>query len=45
MMQSENSILRKQMANEEASQLQNLVAKEIASMSNEDLKQKVIKLA
>ena len=45
MMQSENSILRKQMAGEEASQLQNLVAKEIASMSNEDLKHKVIKLA
>lgn len=33
------------MAGEEASQLQNLVAKEIASMSNEDLKHKVIKLA
>ena len=45
MMQSENAILRKQMANEEASQLQNLVAKEIASMSNEELKLKVIKLA
>ena len=45
MMQSENSILRKQMAGEEASQLQNLVAKEIASMSNEELKHKVIKLA
>lgn len=45
MMQSENAILRKQMAGEEASQLQNLVAKEIASMSNEDLKHKVIKLA
>ena len=45
MMQSENAILRKQMANEEASQLQNLVAKEIASMSNEELKHKVIKLA
>lgn len=45
MMQSENTILRKQQASEEASQLQNLVAKEIASMSNEDLKQKVIKLA
>ena len=45
MMQSENSILRKQQAGEEASQIQNLVAKEIASMSNEDLKHKVIKLA
>ena len=45
MMQSENTILRKQMASDEASQLQNLVAKEIASMSNEDLKVKVIKLA
>jgi len=33
------------MAGEEASQLQNLVAKEIASMSNEELKHKVIKLA
>lgn len=33
------------MASEEASQLQNLVAKEISSMSNEDLKRKVIKLA
>ena len=33
------------MAVEEASQLQNLVAKEIASMSNEELKHKVIKLA
>jgi hypothetical protein len=45
MLQSENSILRKNMAGEEASQLVNLVAKEIASMSNEDLKHKVIKLA
>jgi hypothetical protein len=45
MMQSENTILRKNMANEEVSQLQNLVSKEIASMSNEDLKIKVIKLA
>lgn len=45
MMQSENAILRKQMAGEEASQLVTLVAKEIASMSNEDLKHKVIKLA
>ena len=45
MMQSENTILRKNMANEEVSQLQNLVSKEIASMSNEDLKVKVIKLA
>ena len=33
------------MAQEEASQLGNLVAKEIAGMSNEDLKNKVIKLA
>ena len=33
------------MASEEVSQLQNLVSKEIASMSNEDLKIKVIKLA
>lgn len=45
MMQSENAILRSQMAQEEASQLGNLVAKEIAGMSNEDLKNKVIKLA
>lgn len=45
MMQSENAIIRKQMAGEEASQLVNLVAKEIAGMSNEDLKHKVIKLA
>jgi len=45
MMQSENSILRKQMAGEEATQLVNLVAKEISNMSAEDLKQKVIRLA
>lgn len=45
MMQSENTILRKNMASDEVSQLQNLVSKEIASMSNEDLKVKVIKLA
>ena len=45
MMQSENAILRTQQAQEEASQIGNLVAKEIAGMSNEDLKHKVIKLA
>lgn len=45
MMQSENAILRKNLAAEEASQLSNLVSKEIASMSVEELKHKVIKLA
>lgn len=45
MMQSENTILRKNMAAEEASQLQNLVMKEISMMSQEELKGKVIKLA
>ena len=45
MMQNENAILRKQMAHEEASQLKDLVAKELQGMSQDDLRGKVIKLA
>jgi len=45
MLQSENAILRKQMGNEEEILLQNLVAKEISHMTNEELKSKIIKLA
>ena len=45
MMQSENAILRKNLASEEASQLQSLVSMEIAAMNPEELKAKVIKLS
>lgn len=45
MLQSENAILRKKLGDEEAVELQNLVAKEISYMTNEELKGKIIKLA
>lgn len=45
MLQSENAILRKKMGDEETIELQNLVAREISHMSNEELKGKIIKLA
>lgn len=45
MLQSENAILRRKMGEEETIELQNLVAKEISYMTNEELKSKIIKLA
>jgi hypothetical protein len=45
MLQSENAILRRKMGDEETIELQNLVAKEISYMTNEELKAKIIKLA
>ncbi len=45
MLQSETAILRKKMGDEEQIELQNLVAKEISHMTNEELKAKIIKLA
>mmetsp|Transcript_1286 Transcript_1286/g.806 ORF Transcript_1286/g.806 Transcript_1286/m.806 type:complete len:101 (+) Transcript_1286:557-859(+) len=45
MLQSENGILRKKMGDEETIELQNLVAKEISHMTNEELKSKIVKLA
>ena len=45
MLQSENAILRRKMGEEETIELQNLVAKEISHMTNEELKSKIIKLA
>ena len=45
MLQSEAQILRNRAGDQEAAQLSTLVAKEIAGMSNEDLKNKIIKLA
>ena len=45
MLQSENGILRKKMGDEETIELQNLVAKEISHMTNEELKGKIVKLA
>lgn len=45
MLQSENGILRRKMGEEETIELQNLVAKEISYMTNEELKSKIIKLA
>jgi hypothetical protein len=45
MLQSENAILRRKMGEEETVELQNLVAKEISYMTNEELKGKIVKLA
>jgi hypothetical protein len=45
MLQSENGILRKKMGDEETIELQNLVAKEVSHMTNEELKGKIIKIA
>jgi predicted metal-binding transcription factor (methanogenesis marker protein 9) len=45
MLQSENAILRKKMGDEETIELQNLVAKEISHMTNEELKSKIVKIA
>ena len=45
MLQSENAILRRKLGEEETIELQNLVAKEISHMTNEELKGKIIKLA
>ena len=45
MLQNENTILRRQMGSEETAELSSLVAKEISNMSNDELKQKVIKIA
>ena len=45
MLQSEASILRNKLGEQETAELSNLVSKEISGMSNEELKQKIVKLA
>ena len=45
MLQSEESILRNKLGEQETAELSTLVSKEIAGMSNEELKQKIVKLA
>jgi hypothetical protein len=45
MLQSEAQILRSKSGESEAAELSGLVAKEISMMSNEDLKNKIVKLA
>ena len=45
MLQSENGILRRKLGEEETVELQNLVAKEISHMTNEELKAKIVKIA
>ena len=45
MLQSEAQILRSKLGEQETAELSNLVSKEIAGMSNEELKSKIVKLA
>jgi len=45
MLQSEASILRNKLGEQETAELSSLVSKEIQGMSNEELKQKIVKLA
>ncbi|EAR89988.1 C2 domain protein (macronuclear) [Tetrahymena thermophila SB210] len=45
LLQSENSILRKRLNHDEQLEVQSIVAKEIALMSTEELRQKILKLA
>lgn len=45
MLQSEASILRQKLGEQETAELSNLVSKEISGMSNEELKSKIVKLA
>ncbi|CAD8086706.1 unnamed protein product [Paramecium primaurelia] len=45
LLQSENSILRKRLAHEESLEIQSIITKEIAVMSMEELRQKIIKVA
>ncbi len=45
LLQSENAILRKKLGEEEQVELQRLVSQEIAKMSVEELKNKILKLA
>lgn len=45
MLQSEASILRGKLGEQETAELSNLVYKEIGGMSNEELKVKIVKLA
>lgn len=45
LLQSENQILRKRLAHEESLEIQSIVSKEIAVMSMEELRQKIIKVA
>lgn len=45
LLQSENAILRKKLAVNEQMEVQGLVSKEIASMSSEELRTKILKIA
>ena len=45
MLQAENAILRRRLGEEESMELAQLVAKEVSSMTNEELKAKVVRIA
>ena len=45
LLQSENAILRKRLSHEENLELQAVVTKEITTMSVEELRQKIVKVA